>query len=156
MVVLARSIQPEQAAAWARLGTAAAVASTSVLAALQAVDGIALKGMVDAWVSAPPAEKQSLFHATLAVRQIEIGLASFWAVLSGLTFLLFGLAVAKSEMYPKWLGGVAAVAGSGLSLGGLTVAYTGFSTLAMDINMVSGLVVTLWVIGIGILMWRRA
>ena len=44
--------------------------------ALKAVDGVALKVMVDAWAVAPAAQKEAAFYAAFAVRQVEIGLAS--------------------------------------------------------------------------------
>ena len=47
MVAFAATFEPGRAAAWARIGSAGAVASIAMAAALQAVDGVALKGMVD-------------------------------------------------------------------------------------------------------------
>ena len=45
-------------AAWvARLGTVSAAVALGLYAVLQAVDGVALKQVVDAWASAPEAEK---------------------------------------------------------------------------------------------------
>jgi hypothetical protein len=57
----------------------------AVTAALQAVDGIALKAMVDAWAVTPAAQKDLAFYAALAIRQVEIGLASMVSLLFGLT-----------------------------------------------------------------------
>lgn len=48
LVALAATFEPGRAAAWARIGLAGTVAGVAVAAALQAVDGIALKVTVDA------------------------------------------------------------------------------------------------------------
>ena len=50
-----------------------AVAGMSLAAALQAVDGIALKFMVDRWSLASTETRVVVFEAAFAVRQIEIG-----------------------------------------------------------------------------------
>ena len=94
--------------AWlAYVGVLAGMAALTLTAALQAVDGIALKAMVDIWASAAEEQKQAAYFAALAVRQIEIGAASFMAILFGATFVLFGAAVDKSVVYPRWLGAIA-------------------------------------------------
>ncbi len=47
LVAFAATFEPGRAAAWARMGSAGAVASMAVAAAFQAVDGVALKATVD-------------------------------------------------------------------------------------------------------------
>ncbi len=49
LVLLSRSMANGPAAHWAHLGIAAAIASLAMTSALQAVDGVALKVMVDTW-----------------------------------------------------------------------------------------------------------
>lgn len=63
------------AAEWALLGAAGAVSCLAATVVLQAVDGIALKAMVDLWAAHSTPDKAVLFQAALSVRQIEIGLA---------------------------------------------------------------------------------
>jgi hypothetical membrane protein len=53
LVILAKQLEAE-CGVWSRLGAGGAIASVAVAAALQAVDGVALKVMVDTWASAPP------------------------------------------------------------------------------------------------------
>jgi len=52
LVALAATFEPGRAAAWARIGLASTVAGVAVAAALQAVDGVALKVTVDRWAAA--------------------------------------------------------------------------------------------------------
>ena len=47
-------------------------------------------------------------------------------------------------------------AGISTAVAGIVMAYTGFSELAMNVSMPASLVLMLWVITIGILMYRRA
>jgi len=112
--------------------------------------------MVDSWVNAPPVDKPVAFQAAFAVRQIEIGVASLVGLVFGITVVLYGLAVALSHTYPKWLGWLAVISGVAISLAGITMAYTGFSVLAMNIYMPAILVFLVWLIIMGVLMWRRA
>ena len=93
------------------------------------VDGIALKAMVDAWAVAPAAQKEPGFHAALAIRQVEIGLASMVNLLFGLTVNVYGVALLVDPTYPKWLGGLAIVGGLPTMIAGVLIAYTGFSGL---------------------------
>jgi hypothetical protein len=84
LVALAATFEPGRAAAWARIGLAGTVAGVAVAAALQAVDGIALKVTVDRWAAATGDVRAVVYEAALAVRQIEIGLAALLSVTTGL------------------------------------------------------------------------
>ena len=61
-------------AAWmARLGAVSAAVALGLYAVLQAVDGVALKQAVDAWVSGPEAEKPARFAGAETIRWLEWG-----------------------------------------------------------------------------------
>jgi hypothetical protein len=93
LVALAATFEPGRAAAWARIGLAGTVAGVAVAAALQAVDGIALKVTVDRWVAATGDVRAVVYEAALAVRQIEIGLAALLSVTTGLALIAFSFAM---------------------------------------------------------------
>ncbi len=141
-------------AAWARLGMVGAVASLTLVAVLQAVDGIALKAMVDAWVAAPPEREMAAFQAAFGVRQIEVGLASMVSLVFGITVILYGIAILRSDLYPGWLGWLGVAGGLATGASGVVMAYAGFSGLAMGISMTASSVLVLWVLTMGVLMWR--
>jgi hypothetical protein len=62
---------------WLRIASGGAIASVAVTAAaLQAVEGIALKAMVGCLDGSACSAKGLAFHAALAIRQVEIGLAT--------------------------------------------------------------------------------
>jgi Domain of unknown function (DUF4386) len=91
-----------------------------------------------------------LFYAAFAVRQIEIGLASIMSLFLGLTVAIYGTALLIDRSFPKWLGYLAIVGGIPTAIAGLIMAYTGFSELAMAINMPSSFLLLVWMIVLGI------
>lgn len=106
------------------------------------------------WAMAPAAQKEVTFHAAFAVRQIEIGLASVVSLLFGLTATLYGVALLVDRTYPPWLGGLAIGGGVSTMGAGVVMAYTGFSGLAMAINMPASSILLVWMFAIGVRMWR--
>jgi hypothetical protein len=156
LVALSDSLSEEPIAWLARLGVYVAAAALAAAAVLQAVDGIALKLMVDNLAAASDEQKPSAFLAALAVRQIEVGMASFMPLLFGTAIALLGGAVAKSTAYPTWLGWLGLAGGVGTVVGGLLTAFTGFSMTAMSVAMPFALILVIWMVAIGFLMWRRS
>ena len=118
------------------------------------IDGVALKAMVDAWVAASEAEKPKLFEATLAVRQIEIGLASILSLLFGLTALIYGIALLIDGRFAQWIGVMAIFGGIFTAASGGMMAQIGFSEPAMSVNMSASSLLLLWMIVLGIAVWR--
>jgi len=156
LVTLSRMLKSGDAGGWAQLGLAGSIASLAVAAALQAVDGVALKAMVDAWEAAPAIDKAMLFHAAFGVRQIEAGLASLMGLLFGLTVTVYSVALIVDTGYPEWLGWLGIIGGILTAVAGVVIAYTGFSNLAMSINMPASSVVLIWMVIVGIMMWRQS
>lgn len=155
LVGLSDSLRGQTAEWVTRLGIFFGVAAVATAAVLQAVDGVALKVMVDTWAKSEAEKKQIAFQGAMAVRQIEVGLASFSALLFGTVFVLFGSAVALSETYPNWLGWFGLIGGIGTIAGGLTTAAAGFSNIAMIIAMSFNVILVIWMAVLGLLMWRR-
>ena len=72
----------------------------------------------------------------------------------GAALLLYGLAIALSDIYAKRLGWTAVAVGSGWILLGLLVAHDGFTqvTLTMSVSVL----LALWVVVLVIFLWRKA
>jgi len=155
LLLLARQLEATSGTAWSRIAAGGAVASLAVATALQAVDGVALKVMVDTWAATPVEQKTIAFYAAFAVRQVEVGLASMLSLLMGLTVTVYGVALLVDRTYPRWVGGLAIVGGVPTTVAGVVMAYTGFSELAMVINMPASFLLLVWMITLGVLMWRR-
>ena len=155
LIQLSRLLASGSARGLAWIGAAGSIASLAIAAALQAVDGIALKMMVDAWAAAAEPDKTTLFYAAYGVRQIEVGLASITSLLFGLTTCVYGVAVISDHRLAKWLGWLPIIGGIPTAIAGVVIAYTGFSGLAMSINMPANSLLLIWIIALGVWFWRR-
>lgn len=109
----------------ARLALGATIATGAVWAVLQAIDGTALKEATEAWASAAGAEKSARFGDAEAVRWAEWGLQSYFRLLLGLTFALFGTAAVRSGIVARWVGGAGILAGALYAAIGVAVGHTG-------------------------------
>ena len=156
LVALGSIMEAGRASAWARLGAFGAASGVATAAALQAVDGVALKAMVDRWAGATGEARALAFEGALAVRQMEIGLASLFSVLFGLTILAFSVAIFFSSRFAAWLGWVGLIGGAGTVAAGVSQAYAGFSPVTMTISMSASSVLLLWAVAVGVVMWRLA
>lgn len=155
LFVLARALRPE-AAHLAAFAAAGAVTTAVSWALLQAVDGVALKQAVDAWVDASGPEEASRFATAETVRWTEWGLQSYFAVLYGLTLILLGVAIAVSRLLGGWLGWVAVVAGVLYLAIGIDVGYRGLESGFHDVGGVgSQLLVVVFVVGLLVTELRR-
>ena len=156
LVALAATTEPGKPSAWARIGVVGTAASIATAAALQAVDGVALKFMVDRWVQASGEARARAFEGAFAVRQIEVGMASLLSVLFGLTIAVFGISMLLGRRFPAWLAWLGLTGGLGTLAAGIAQAYTGFSALAMMLSMPASSILLIWAIVLGVFLWRRA
>src|SRR3989442_2046022 len=158
LVAVYRSITSGPGAAWARLGFAAALVSAGLGFVTFAVEGIAIKRVAVAWASAPRGEKAVAFRVADALVQIQWALSSVWILIFfGVTFILYGVAVVLSDVYPKWLGWVAVGGGLGSSLLGLHIGYHGASSLVFNILFpIFSILLTAWLFMMGGLLWRES
>jgi hypothetical protein len=122
------------------------------------VDGYDLWVLAQDWAAAPGAEQAPVVQMTDTVITLLNG--TFRAeilVFYGLTFLLAGLAVALDIRYPTWFGGIAAIAGGAVLVSGL-LSFLGISVPRMDtlVFLVIVPIESLWLLILGVLMWRRA
>jgi hypothetical protein len=158
LVAIAHSIQGGLPGALARLGQVAAVAGVTVGLVLLVVDGVAAKHLAQAWATAPPGQQAAALHALLAEEAINFALGTlFYIQFAGVTFVLLGLAVAWSRVYPRWLGWVAVVAGAGSLVVGLVQGPVGETNAVTRIpSIVFPTLITLWLLWMGVLLLRKA
>ena len=140
----------------ALIGGTAAILVGAVFAVQMAVDGVALKGVIDTWSAAPPDQKASAFQVAEAVRDIEKGLSGLFHLLNGTAILTLGAAVASTRVFPRWLGWLGVVAGIGFMSGGVSTAHTGFSPESGQLLTPSLLVGLVFVIGTSVAMLRAS
>lgn len=148
LLVLCRALRPE-APYLTLLAAGAIIASSAIWAALQGVDGIALKQAVDAWAAASGGDQASRYADAETLRWIEWGLQGYFRVLLGIAFLLLGAAAVVSRLVPTWLGMLLAVGGL-LSLAiGVSVGYAGLESGFQDaVGIVLQLVFVVFIVGL--------
>ena len=138
------------------VGGIAAALVAAVFAVQMAVDGVALKSTIDAWMSAAPGDRSSAFFVAESVRDVEKGLSGFFHLLNGTALLALGAAVSTGRTYPRPLGWFGMAAGLGFIAGGVATAHTGFSPESSEILSPTALVGLVFLLGLAVAMWRRA
>jgi len=156
LVALYHSIRGGVAGALARLGLFAAVSGVTIGLVLVILDGVAAYQLAQEWAAAPPGDQALALGLVHVNETINFALASlFNLVFAGATFILFGLAVALSDVYPRGLGWVVVVAGAASVGAGLVQAFTGEPTEASGgLTIFGPTVITLWLLVVGILLVR--
>ena len=141
--------------AW--IGLAFAIMTASAIAVLQAIDGIALKMAVDSWVAAPSEDKAITFRVAEGIRFIEYGANSIFRILQGLSAIIFGVAILKSKLLSRWIGGAGVVIGAIVIYAGIEVAYLGFVYANIgSLRGISMIIYSIWVIILGGIMWKKS
>lgn len=156
LLALSRSITKEPGAALARLGFTTALLGGAFLSVGFVLEGShTMKALAEA--SAATADKEVAFAVVEAMFLVSIDINSWGSVVFfGVAPILFGLAIALTDLYPKWLGWVAVVGGVGAVSMGIVLFLQGL-TLAGTIGFTAfGGVVTVSLLVMGVLMWRRA
>ena len=157
LIALHRTMLDGLAGTLSRLAYFGTLASTAVVTVLMGLDGMASKTIHDAWADAPDSEKAVALRVAEAMEEVDIGVFSAWIILFfGATFIAYGLAVAMSDNFPKWLGWAAAVLGLISLVVGFYQAYDGLSTFITNYAFAgSATLLTLWVLVMAILMGRK-
>src|SRR5919202_80182 len=138
------------------IGFAVAIMTASAIAILQAVDGIALKMAVDSWATAPAGEKDIMFRVAEGIRWVEYGTNSIFRILQGMVAVIFGVAIAKSMLLSRWIGGAGVIVGAISIIAGIEVAYVGFGyTNFGGLRGISMIIYFIWILVVGAFMWRK-
>jgi hypothetical protein len=124
----------------ARFALGATIATAAAFAILQALDGVALKQAVDAWTHASGAQKAIRFDNAETVRWIEWGFQSYFRLLLGMSFVLFGASILATRRAAAWLGWVAILAGAISVAFGIDVGYSGLESGFQDVTGIAFLV----------------
>jgi len=143
LVLLVVLKPPDGALAWtARFATAAAGAALVLYAALQAVDGVALKHAVDAWAAAAEPAKAAHFATAEGIRWLEWGMRSYQSFMLGAALVLTGAVVAGTGRVSRPAGYLMALSGVAYLAQGWIIGAEGFSP-ANAIPTLAGIVLIL-------------
>ena len=154
LVALASTLTAGPAWALGRLAVAAAV----VGATLHTVDGSlnagALAGLARAWEAAPEGERAALVqNGDLLLRILDGTWAGVITLFHGVPFVLVGLAVAQSRLYPAWLGWIGFIGGAGSLVIGIAM-FLGLVPAGLAVPF--AVVLSLFMIVLGWLMWSQS
>ncbi len=126
LVAIRHSIRGGVAEVLARFALVFGVAGTTVGLTLVSLDGVAAPQLAEEWFGASPDQKATALALVHLQETLNFALASLFNLLfAGVTFILFGLAVALSDVYPRRLGWLVVAAGILSIPAGLMQAFTG-------------------------------
>jgi hypothetical protein len=110
------------------------------------------------WARAPAAEQPLALALVSTNETLNFGLAGlFNSTSAGVPYILFGLAIALGDPYPRWPGWLAVAAGLGAIGAGLIQTFTGRPTTAsLVLTFFGPTVIPAWIFSIGILLARWA
>jgi hypothetical protein len=94
-----------------RFAAATAVAALALNGVLYAVDGVALKQAVDAWVSAPASQQAALYAVVQGIRGLEWGMRSYVGFATGLTLVLFAVVIVWTRRISRPVGYIMGLSG---------------------------------------------
>jgi hypothetical protein len=139
------------------IGFAFAIVTASTFAILQDVDGVALKFAVDSWMaSSEEEEKDLIFRVAEGIRWTEYGVNSVFRLLQGTVAIVFGLAIAKSILFNRWIGIGGVIIGLITLLAGVEVSYSAFAYPNFEgIRGISMIIFLAWVVILGAAMLKR-
>jgi hypothetical protein len=154
LVALASTLTAGAAWALGRLAVAAAI----VGATLHTIDGSlnagALAALARAWEAAPEGERAALVqNGDLLLRILDSTWAGVITLFHGAPFVLVGLAVALSRLYPAWLGWIGFIGGAGSLVIGIAM-FLGLAPAGLAVPF--AVVLSLFMVVLGWLMWNQA
>jgi len=158
-LALARSLM--RGANWGLgwLGAASIIIGATIHIVDSSISGFGLTAAAYAWADAPASDQEGLLRVGEALLRALGGTwASVISFFHGVPFILCGLAVAQSRGYPAWpawLGWVGVAGGAGSLVTGVMM-FLGVDFFPAWLFIVFALVVSLWMLAMGVLMWRQS
>jgi len=150
----ALDVQTETARWAGRFGAASAVTALALYGGVLAVDGVALKQAVNAWASAPEAEKAARFASAEAIRWLEWGMRSYENFALGIAVLLFAIVVAGTAWAPRPIAWLMGLSGLTYLVQGWVAGAEGFSRTHTMAIVASELVNAVWMTWLLVVAWR--
>ncbi|MDO8484461.1 MAG: DUF4386 family protein [Candidatus Limnocylindrales bacterium] len=156
LVGLAELLKGTAGGPLARLGVAAALLGGAVVTVSTAIDGFVMKALAVSSAGASAPEADMAMRISIAVKEVDFGIWSTgMLVFFGAAFLCFGIAVFASRRFPGWIGPIAVVGAGGSAVAALIqIAATVEVQAAETIFLISSVLLTLWTLSVGVLLWR--
>lgn len=139
-----------------RLARVSAIVALALYGVLQAVDGVALKQAVNAWVAAPEADKLMRFSSAETIRWLEWGARSYQCFMFGLTLVLSGTVIIFSSRISKPIGYLMGLSGLAYMYQGWIIGSEGFSMRNHMPTLLGVVAILVWSIWFLIIAWWKA
>ena len=138
----------------ARFGAVSAVTTLALYGVVLAVDGVALKQAVNAWASAPEAEKAARFASAEAIRWLEWGTRSYENFTLGLAVLLLAATVLRTAWIPRPIDYLMGLSGLTYLVQGWLAGTEGFSQTHTIAIVVAEVLNAVWMTWLLVVAWR--
>ena len=138
-----------------RFGAASTTAALALYGAVLAVDGVALKQAVNAWVSAPEAEKAVRFATAETMRWLEWGTRSYANFTLGLAVSLAAVVVRRA-LLPGSIAYVMGLAGLTYLVQGWFAGVEGFSPTHTRGIVTAEFLNAVWMTWLLVVAWRSS
>ena len=139
-----------------RFAAVSVVVALALYGVVQAVDGVANKHTVDAWSSAPEAEKAARFASAETMRWLEWGTSSYQTFMFALALILLATVIVWTARVPRPLGYLMGLAAIPYLVQSWVLGTEGFaiSWLAGGLSVVGLPLMLAWSIWLLIVAWR--
>jgi hypothetical protein len=139
-----------------RFSAVSVVVALALYSVVQAVDGVANKHAVDAWVSAPEAEKAIRFASAETMRWLEWGTSSYQTFMFALALILLATVIVWTARVPRPIGYLMGLAAIPSLVQSWVLGTEGFAVtwLAGSLSVVGLPLMLAWSIWLLIVAWR--
>jgi hypothetical protein len=139
-----------------RFSAVSVVVALALYGVVQAVDGVANKHAVDAWVSAPEAEKATRFASAVTMRWLEWGTSSYQTFMFALALILLATVIVWTARVPRPIGYLMGLAAIPSLVQSWVLGTEGFAVtwLAGSLSVVGLPLMLAWSIWLLIVAWR--
>src|SRR5918995_5939803 len=139
-----------------RFAAVSVVVALALYGVVQAVDGVANKHAVDAWASAPEAEKATRFASAETMRWLEWGTSSYQTFMFALALILLASVIVGTGRVPRPIGYLMGLAAIPSLVQSWVLGTEGFAViwLAGALSVVGLPLMLAWSIWLLIVAWR--
>ena len=156
---LAHSVHTRAAASmFGKLSVASITIGAAIFAVDYAIDGHTFPALARAYEAASSSTDKERIYSAFYTLFSGLGATFplYIGFLFGLPFLLAGIAVSCSKLFPRWLGWIAVIGGLGNFIAGFTM-FIDWPIIPEEMVFGGfGLLLNIWLVLIGILMWRKS
>ena len=143
-------------AAWARLGFYGIIVGTVIGTLSSGGTMMAMVNTMARWISAADAGKDSALTVAAAVTTVCSAVTTMYNLTEWFALVFLGIGMARSQVYPKWMGWAALILGA-VSVGvGIPRFFTGLTnTIQLTFGVVA-ILTGIWALAVGIWVARKA